>query len=370
MLYFNEPRRKFIHQKFNFLDDFGKLIESGSYIKGDMGRELEVQIKQYLNVDFFSGCANGTDAITISLMASGITKGSKVLIPAMTAQASVVAVIRAGMVPVFVDVNSQGLIDVDTTEQAIKLHNPAAVLVVHLYGLTASLELIRKCQENEIVVIEDCAQAFGSKFSTGEYAGTVGDFGAHSFYPTKNLSTIGDAGGISIKNADKHIGQVIKSTAEYGWNNQREVIRLGFNSRIDEIHCSIISNQLKDLSKQSRSKKETCKTYLDGMRNHYAFTPMASNAEVSRCQLHLFSVCVKEPKGVDEYFRKRGVILGRHYDRPLPYHKKFTEFDFIKTKSKSNASEIAKTQRSLPFFPYLLNQEIELVMGIINEYPS
>ena len=370
MLNFNEPRRKFIQQKSDIIEDFSNLIESGSYLKGSMERKLEDRLKQYLDIEIFSGCASGTDAITISLIASGIPKGSKVLVPAMTAQASVVAIIRAGMIPIFVDVNLQGLIDIDATELAIKLHSPAAVLVVHLYGQTASYELIKRCQKAEVIVVEDCAQAFGSKFPSGEYAGTVGDFGTHSFYPTKNLSTIGDAGGISVKKDDQDIERVIKSTAEYGWDNQREIIRPGLNSRIDEIHCSIISKQLDDFEKQSNSKKETCNKYLDILKNYNGIKPLISNQDVYRCELHIFSVLVDDHNGIDEFFSKRGVILGRHYNKPLPSHKYFEEFDFVKINSKSNASIIALAQRSLPFFPYLLSQEVEFVMEIINEYQS
>jgi len=370
MLHFNDPKRKFIQQKLDFLKDFSILIESGSYIKGEIERKFEDRLKEYLNVDFFSGCGNGTDAITISLIASGIPSGSKVLVPAMTAQASIVAIIRAGMIPVFVDVNLQGLIDIDTTEMAIKLHNPSAVLVVHLYGLTACLDLIKKCQKSGIIVIEDCAQAFGSKFPSGDYVGTVGDFGAHSFYPTKNLSTIGDAGGISIKSDVNNLGHVIKSTAEYGWTSQREVVRLGFNSRIDEIHCSIIINQLNAFKQQSKSKKETCNKYLDKLDKHPRITTLINHQDVLRCELHIFSILVDECSGIDQYFKDRGVILGRHYDKPLPSHRQFEKFEFVKLNSKSNASLIAETQRSLPFFPYLINQEIELILEILNDYQS
>ena len=251
---------------------------------------------------------------------------------------------------------------------AIKTFEPAAILIVHLYGLTASYELIKRCQESGIVVVEDCAQAFGSKFISEEFVGTVGDFGAHSFYPTKNLSTLGDAGGISMNYDKNRLGKIVKSTAEYGWDSQREVIRDGFNSRIDELHCSIIINQLDNFQKQSVSKKSVGQRYIEKLSKKDGIQSVASQQDLLRCELHLFSILIEDPDQVDEFFRENGIVLGRHYNRSLPSHKRFQEFQFVKVKSKSNACLIAEKQRSLPFFPFMLEHEIEHVLDVIDEY--
>lgn len=238
---------------------FNAVLESGWFILGKGVAEFEQAFADYLGVRHFIGLASGLDALEMPLTCMDFEPHSEVIVPSNTYIATINAIINAGHIPVFVEPNIHTYnIDVQRIEEKITPRT-RAIMLVHLYGKPCEMDVImRLCTRYDLALIEDCAQSHGATFD-GKMTGTFG-IGAFSFYPTKNLGALGDAGGIAIN--DEVLFKKMKAWRNYGSNVKYQNEYIGANSRLDETQAVNLSIKLKGLDAINRRKNEIAALYL------------------------------------------------------------------------------------------------------------
>ena len=214
-----------------FREKLNSFLEKGWYVLGNEVQEFEEKFAEYCNAKYCIGVANGLDALELALLSFGFPSNSEIIVPSNTYIATILAIINSGHIPVLVEPNIHTYnIDETLIENAIT-EKTRAILVVHLYGQVAQMDIICKITKKyNLEIIEDCAQAHGARLN-GQMVGTFGKIGAFSFYPTKNLGALGDAGGI-ITN-DEKIFDKLKALRNYGSEKKYFNKYIGKNSRLD-----------------------------------------------------------------------------------------------------------------------------------------
>ncbi|HVK49826.1 MAG TPA: DegT/DnrJ/EryC1/StrS family aminotransferase, partial [Pseudobacter sp.] len=229
-----------------FFEDYRKafdnVLQSGWYVLGQQVKQFETEFAQYCGAPHAAGLANGLDALILSLRALGCKAGDEVILPSNTYIATILAVMHNGCTPVLVEPDIATYnIDPAKIEEKITPRTKA-ILVVHLYGKICAMDRIMAiAQKHKLFVVEDCAQAHGASLK-GSKAGTFGDYGAWSFYPTKNLGAIGDAGAITCK--DEESLTAITTLRNYGSKVKYYNEVVGFNSRLDELQAALLRVKL------------------------------------------------------------------------------------------------------------------------------
>lgn len=367
MLFFNDPSPKFRKLISNISDDMEAFIDSKQFIKGKNVNLLENKLSNFLEVNEFFGCANGTDAITIALLASELPEGSKIAIPAVTAPATAVSVIRAKMVPIIIDVNEMALMCFDSLDLAISKEDIKGIIFVHLYGNVCDIERIIDYKDKGYLTIEDCAQSFGSSMNSIN-TGSVADFGTHSFYPTKNLSCPGDGGGISVGNCDEELSKKIRMISEYGWNKERKVILEGLNSRLDELHAKFLLKALNNFSQELVDKQALLNSLCRSIEAKESIKILSQSSDENiNVSPHLAVIDCVQPDIIEELAIKHEISLGRHYEVPLPNHPFFKDTEAFFVRKNPIWTHISNNTRSLPFFWGMNKIENTQLMEFIDE---
>ena len=229
------------------------VLNEGKYINGPEVRTFTEKITSYLNTPFVIPCANGTDALQVALMALDLKLGDEILLPSFNYVAAIETVVLLGLKPVFVDVNPSTFnISIDDLKQKITSKSKA-IIVVHLFGLVAEMdEIMTLASHHQLKVIEDNAQSFGSDYN-GKKAGTIGDIGTTSFFPTKNLGCLGDGGAIFCN--DKMLGEKIKAIASHGQKERYTIDYIGVNSRLDTLQAAILTVKLDFLETRLHARR-------------------------------------------------------------------------------------------------------------------
>lgn len=237
-----------------------RVAASGWYLQGPERRAFEEAFSGYLGVQHCVGVANGTDAIELALRGVGCSAGDEVLMAANAGSYATTASLRAGLVPRYADVDSTTLcLSADTVEAALTPQT-RAVVVTHLYGGMAEIaEIVVVCRARSIPVVEDCAQSAGAS-RHGTFAGAWGDVGCFSFYPTKNLGAMGDAGAVVTN--DSEFAARVACLSQYGWESKyRTVLRGGMNSRMDEVQAAVLRTRLPYLDMWNMQRREIVRRY-------------------------------------------------------------------------------------------------------------
>ncbi len=245
---------------------FARVLESGSYVLGTEVESFEREWAARCETDHAIGVSSGTDALVLALRAVGVERGDEVLVPAMTATATWAAVAAIGAVPVGVDIEagSNG-IDAGLAAEALTLRTKA-IVAVHLFGRPSDLApLLELAREARVPLIEDAAQAHAASWR-GRRVGSIGAAAAFSFYPTKNLGAIGDAGAVTTSDAE--LADRVRALREYGWNERREaVLAGGVNARLDELQAAILRVALTRLGADTERRRELATRYGEGLRS-------------------------------------------------------------------------------------------------------
>lgn len=347
-----------------YLAGIRRVLASGSFILGDSVELFESEWSSALLVDHTVGVANGMDAIEIGLRCLGIGPGDEVVTTSVTAAATALAIVRAGARPVFASVNPcTGLIDMASVERCLT-RRTRALLLVHLYGYARDVQSWSSfCIQNGISLIEDCAQAHLAK-SGGRFAGSFGDFGAFSFYPTKNLGAIGDAGAI-VTNS-KSLAVTARQVRNYGQSGRYEHVGLGLNSRLDEIQATLLSVGLKHLPLWTTQRQTVAAFY----RNHIAnprVELLASPQDNSEHVYHQFVVRVSERTSFRQFLGDNGIQTDVHYPKSLDLQPVFREFARDPS-GLSDTHAFTKTCVSLPCFPEISHDQASKVVEIVNRW--
>lgn len=295
-----------------------RVLESGYYVGGPEVDAFEKAFAAFVGAPHAVGVANGTDAIALGLIAAGVRPGDEVIVPALSAYPTTVAVVQAGAVPVFVDVQPHnGLIDPARVASAIGPRTRALV-PVHLYGTCCDLDALEAiCAARGLVMVEDCAQAHGAAFR-GRRAGTVGLTAAWSFYPTKNLGAVGDAGAITTRSPE--LAERLKRLRNYGQANRYEHVERGYNSRLDPIQAAILSVKLRHLEADNMRRRELASRYDAGLRDLEPILPLVI-PEDSVSARHLYPVRVQNAsrrEALQHALAADGIETLVHYPIAMP----------------------------------------------------
>ncbi len=315
----NEEINEEIHNAIN------KVISSGWYILGESGLCFEKSMANYLsceNSGHVIGCNSGTDALVLSLRASEVRRGDEVITVANTAIPTVSAICCLGAVPVFVDIDpNTWLMDITKISNVITVKTKA-IIPVHLYGNMVDIiklkNTLKAIGREDIAIIEDVAQAHGAKLS-GLKAGTLGDFGAYSFYPSKNIGALGDGGAIFCKNNEA--AEKLKMLRNYGQKSRYDAeITGGLNSRLDEVQAAILDIKLKYLDEWNIRKNKIMENYTKEM----ASLPITFQKVTDNCNpgWHLCVIAMENRAMKDDlmgYLKDREIGTLIHY--PIPAHK-------------------------------------------------
>lgn len=349
-----------------FLEKLKLVSSKGWYILGDEVKAFESDFAKYCGTQFCIGVGNGLDALVLIFKAyielGQLAKGDEVIVPANTYIASILAVIEAGLVPVFVEP------DIDTYNISSDLIianlslKTKAVLAVHLYGQLANMESInRMAKQHGLLVIEDAAQAHGATDTQGFKAGNLSDAAGFSFYPGKNLGALGDAGAVTTNNAD--LAKMIFSLRNYGSEQKYYNDHIGYNSRLDELQAGFLNVKLPHLDQDNEKRKVIANHYLASINNPKIILPTYNGGD--HHVFHLFVIRTQNREALQQYLLDFGIQTMIHY--PIPPHKQ-------KALSEWNNSSFPITEKihrevlSLPISQIMTIGEAEEVIKIINQF--
>lgn len=340
---------------------FSEMLDAGVFSGGKEVELLESSISKILNSPFSIPCANGTDALELALRALEIGPGDQVIVPAMTWVSTAEAVVLVGAKPVFVDTDEDGLI-ISDWEKSIT-QQTKAVIPVHLYGKMVEMEtLLSKAKSHGLFVIEDAAQGFGA-FQNGKAAGTWGDIGCLSFYPTKNLGALGEAGMCLTSTSE--LSRTIKLLSNHGQpiRDQHELV--GRNSRIDSIQAGFLNVFLEKWDENLARRKALAKVYLEGLAG-ISDIRLPSGIDQPDHNAHLFVIQTERRDKLKAFLANKGIGSAIHYPMILPEMKPFrTVGDF------PNSRKISNEGLSLPLNPWLRESEVrEVIEGVREFYNS
>ena len=341
---------------------FERVAGTSGFILGEEVERFEEEFARYCGVPHCVGIASGTAALTISLLAAGVGRGDEVVVPAHTFISSAFAILQAGAVPVLCDVEDDtGLIDVDSAESVTSART-AAIVAVHLYGQLCDMAAVRRLADrHNLLVLEDAAQAHGAAMDAGK-AGALGTVAGFSFYPSKNLGALGDAGAITT--GDAEIAARARRLRNLGQSDRNEHVDAGFNERLDGLQAAMLRvklGRLDEWNDQRRSRAASYVRALDGaVRVLTVENPVA-------CVYHLFPVRVGDRDGLRRRLADAGVQTGIHYPRTLFAQPALTGLVTLGGDVPA-AERWAAEELSLPLYPGLAEADIERIAAICRDH--
>ena len=355
-------KRTFDLHKTEYEEAALRALNSGWYILGKEMEQFEKELAKWVGVKHCVSLNSGTDALILAVRALGIGPGDEVIVPANAYIASIIGVTENGAIPVFVDADEHMEIDADKIEEKIT-DKTKAILPVHLYGQSSQMDKIAAiAKKHGLKLIEDCAQCLGSKYG-GQFAGTFGDIGCLSFYPTKPLGAFGDAGAI-ITNNDQ-IAETVRLLRNYGSKVKYHNEINGVNSRMDEVQAALLQVGLKYLDEGNEERRRQAKKYRDGITNEKVRIP--DEYEEVYHVYHLFPVLVEDREEFQKYLKENVVHTQVHYPIPPYVAECYSEWGY-KWEDFPNAAYYARHEVSLPIYCGLPDEELQYVIDVINRY--
>jgi dTDP-4-amino-4,6-dideoxygalactose transaminase len=341
-----------------------RVIRSGWYILGQEVKNFEIAWAQKCGLPFAVGVANGMEALEIGLLSLKIAPGDEIITTSMTAFATVLAIIRVGATPVLADINpTTGLLDPESVKRCISSRTKA-ILLVHLYGQIRQMDRwLSLCQQYNLSLLEDCAQSHLATWQ-GKAGGSFGEWGAYSFYPTKNLGAIGDAGAL-ITNSQS-ITEQAKILRNYGQSKRYHHPELGLNSRLDELQAALLSLRLQWLDEFTSRRKAIAKAYFQGINNPQ-IKLLAKPEFAENHVYHLFVILTENRDLLIQYLQQKNIATLIHY--PIPVHRQKPCYDLRYDPQGLPYAEFhAEHCLSIPCHPQMTNQEVNQVIEALNDY--
>jgi len=318
----------FVTRKINLelKDAVNSVIDSNWYILGQEVENFEIEFANYLGVKYCVGVGNGLEALYLILRAYDICKDDEIIIPSNTYIATALAVSHTGAIPVFVEPDeltynmNPYLIEEKITKRT------KAIMPVHLYGQSCDMDTINKiAKKYNLKVVEDSAQADGATYK-GRKCGTLGDASGFSFYPTKNLGALGDAGAITTNDAD--LTEKVKTLRNYGSKKHYYNKYKGINSKLDEMQAAILRVKLRYLDEFNDERKKIAKIYFDKLQNIGLMLPYVP--EWANSVWHLFVVRSKKRDELRKYLTSKGIETAIHYPIPIHLQEAYEDFGYRK----------------------------------------
>ena len=341
-----------------------RVIRSGHFVLGPEVANFERLWASYSGSEHAIGVGNGMDALEIGIRALDIGAGDEVITTPMTALATVFAIQRAGATPVLADIDpGTGLLSMESVQRCISKRTKA-VLLVHLYGQVQELKAWQRfCLENKIALLEDCAQSHGAKWD-GMGCGNFGEWGAFSFYPTKNLGAIGDGGALITNRED--LARQASILRNYGQMDRYVHPVFGFNSRLDEIQAAILLERLAYLDQFIERRRTIANFYHEHIQSDLVRC-LAKPISRENHVYHLFVVKTALRDALQQHLDKHKVATLIHY--PICAHQQPSMNQCsIDPRGLLLAEQHAMECLSLPCNPHLTDGEIEQVIAVVNAF--
>ncbi|MBV9555410.1 MAG: DegT/DnrJ/EryC1/StrS family aminotransferase [Alphaproteobacteria bacterium] len=363
-----DPRAGYREQKAAIDAAVARVLDGGMYILGRDAECFESRFAKLIGVGHAIGCGNGTDALELALRACGIGAGDLVFTVSHTAVATVAAIERAGATPVLVDIEPNGFaMDPAALERALRAPprgRPAAVLPVHLYGEPAALgDIATLARAQGLRLIEDAAQSHGAAYR-GRVTGSIGDFGCFSFYPTKNLAALGDAGGVVTDSAE--LAAAAREIREYGWRDRYVSAVPGINTRLDPIQAAILSVKLDALAEGNARRQAIATRYDKGLADLPLKRP-ARRPQTTHV-FHQYVVRLPQRDRLREHLRQSAIGTGIHYPLPVHLHPAYQGRVPVGPGGLCRSEEAAREILSLPMYPQLGDAAVERVIAEIRRF--
>ena len=363
-----DPRAGYFEQKAEIDAAIARVLASGQYILGREVEAFEAAFAAWLGVGHAVGAGSGTDALELALRACGIGPGELVFTVSHTAVATVAAIERAGAVPVLVDIEPGGFtMDPAALEAALRAPppgRPAAVLPVHLYGEPADLApILEIARRHGLYLIEDCAQSHGAVYR-GRPTGSFGDIACFSFYPTKNLGALGDAGMTATDDAG--LAVALRELREYGWRDRYVSARVGINTRLDPLQAAILGAKLPRLADDNARRRAIAARYDRGLSG----LPLELPRRRGDCGhvFHQYVIQTGQRDLLREHLRAAQIGTGIHYPVPVhlqpAYQGRLGEFPAGLPATTRAAREIL----SLPIYPQLSSAAVDRAIAEIRRF--
>lgn len=349
-----------------------EVLDTNTYINGPEVQKFQKNLEDYLSVKHVIPCANGTDALQIAMMGLGLKPGDEVITADFTFAATVETIALLQLTPVLVDVDIVNMnIDIDSLTRAIT-PKTKAIIPVHLFGRAANMEAImRIAKEHNLFVIEDNAQAIGAncRFSDGtkKKAGTIGDVGATSFFPSKNLGCYGDGGAIFTN--DDALAHTLRGIVNHGMYVRYHHDVVGVNSRLDSIQAAVLNAKLPLLDQYGKARQNAARKYSAAFENH---KNIVAPSICDICDCHVFHqytlrIVNADRNGLQQHLLDKGIPCAIYYPIPLHLQKayldvRYHEADFPVT------NQLVTEVLSLPMHTELDDEQIKFITDSVLEY--
>ncbi len=342
-------------------DAFGRVAEKGWYILGGEVKAFESKFAEFIGARNCIGVASGLDALILSLRAFNFASGDEVIVPSNTYIATILSIIHCGLKPVLVEPDIKTYnIDPSKIEEAITSRTKA-IMIVHLYGKACDMQPILEIKHKYgLKLIEDCAQSHGAMYGK-KLTGTFGEFGAFSFYPTKNLGAIGDAGAVTAEDDD--LAVTIRRLRNYGSDIKYQNEIVGYNSRLDELQAALLSVKLESLNLLNAHKRKLASMYLNQLSDRFILPIISDNFYDV---FHIFAVRHKKRDELRQYLLKNGIKTEIHY--PIPPHKQKAMSGVFDNDNFPISEEIHSTVLSLPISYGHTEDDINYVIDVMNKF--
>jgi dTDP-4-amino-4,6-dideoxygalactose transaminase len=342
---------------------FHEVLKSGWFVLGNQVTQFEQEFAQYIGTKYCKGVASGLDALILGLKALDLPPASEILVPSNTYIATILAILQLGHKPILVEPDLKTYnIDPLKIRQKITPRTNCIVLV-HLYGKCCAMdEIMQICQEHKLFLIEDCAQSHGASFKQKK-SGTFGHIGAFSFYPTKNLGALGDAGAITTDSAE--LAEKIAILRNYGSQKKYYNEVIGFNSRLDEVQAAFLRVKLAHLDQINAHKRNLAKVYFENL-SPSLIQPVTHPDYFD--VFHIFNIRHPKRDQLKIYLEKNGIKTEIHY--PVSPHQQEAMKGILDHELCPLSEEIHQTTLSLPISSIHSADEVRRVCEVINGFTN
>ncbi|NJD02101.1 MAG: DegT/DnrJ/EryC1/StrS family aminotransferase [Ruminiclostridium sp.] len=371
------------------------VLESGQYIQGQKVKELEKSMAGYTGARHAIACANGTDALILSLHACGISEGDEVITTPFTFFATAEAISRVGAIPVFVDVDRYTFnINANLIEEKIS-NRTKAIIPVHIFGQPSEMDAINElAQKYQLYVIEDACQAIGAKYK-GRRVGSLGDAACFSFFPTKNLGACGDGGMVTTSN--DRLAAIIRALRVHGSGNaglqaynllSDENVQdfeeagnnhsvtdgakyfnylIGYNSRLDEIQAAILLVKLKYMDKWNEARSNTADYYDSMLQDTGVKVP--ETIKEAESVFHMYILQAENRDKLTQYLMQKGISTGIYYPVPLHLQKAYRSLGY-KPGDLPVSEYLAARTFAIPIYPELTEDKKRYIVDTLLQFMS
>lgn len=351
-----------------------RVLNRGWFILGEELSSFEEDFSDYCHTTYAVGVNSGTEALHLSLLACGVNPGDEVITVPNTAVPTVSAISSANAKPAFVDIDPETYtMDPNKLEEYLrkKFKNsetrinkkPKAVIPVHLYGNPADMDpILEIAREYELEVIEDACQAHGAEYKS-KMAGSLGDAGCFSFYPTKNLGAYGDSGMVITNDSD--IAEKLRKLRNYGEEKKYRAVIKGFNSRLDEIQAAVLKVKLTHLNRWNEIRQNYAGLYNSLLKDSLVTIPIEK--KYAKHVYHLYVIRTQKRNKLQEWLKEKGIATITHYPEPIHLQQAYRDLGY-ENGDFPITEKFAEEILSLPMYPELTEEQIEYICQAVSDF--